>query len=111
MTTSLGDIRATSARVTIPAWGVPWVEVSLDGEHTLTGAQVLQLDAGVGSAKISQMEPGDLAFISFARARAHAALGDRAEAKQLAIASREHYAKAKLELRVREVDRFLKEQR
>lgn len=38
MSASLNGILATSARVFLPAWGAWWVEIDLDGEHTLTGA-------------------------------------------------------------------------
>ena len=38
MTAALNNILATSARVYLPAWGVWYAEVDLDGEHTLTGA-------------------------------------------------------------------------
>ncbi len=41
--TSLNGIRATSARITIPAWGRWYAEVQLDGEHTITGAATLTL--------------------------------------------------------------------
>jgi len=36
-TATLGGHRATTARVAIPAWGVPWAEVALDEEVTLSG--------------------------------------------------------------------------
>jgi hypothetical protein len=35
----------TSARITIPAWGLWYAEVSLDGEHTLTAGQSVELKA------------------------------------------------------------------
>jgi len=38
MSATLNSILATSARVYLPAWGVWYAEVDLDGEHTLTGA-------------------------------------------------------------------------
>lgn len=34
---TLNGITATDARVTLPAWGVPYADVSVDGEHTLSG--------------------------------------------------------------------------
>ena len=37
MSATLNSILATSARVYLPAWGVWYAEVDLDGEHTLTG--------------------------------------------------------------------------
>lgn len=40
---TLKDIRATSAKVNIPAWGCWFAEVALDGEHSLTGVQTLKL--------------------------------------------------------------------
>lgn len=42
-TATLNDIRATHARLSIPAWGISWAEVSLDGEHTLEGAATLKI--------------------------------------------------------------------
>ncbi|HQY59797.1 MAG TPA: hypothetical protein PK141_00550 [Polyangiaceae bacterium] len=38
MSATLNSILATSARAFIPAWGCWWVEIDLDGEHTLSGA-------------------------------------------------------------------------
>lgn len=43
MTATLNDLRATSARLTMPAWGRWHAEVSLDGEHTLSGGVTLQI--------------------------------------------------------------------
>lgn len=40
---TLNDIRVTSARVTIPAWGLWHAEVQLDGEHTITGRATLKI--------------------------------------------------------------------
>ena len=37
MSATLNSILATSARVYLPAWGVWYAEVDIDGEHTLTG--------------------------------------------------------------------------
>lgn len=44
MSSFLNDIRITSARLNIPAWGVPYAEVKLDGEHELSGAVTLKLE-------------------------------------------------------------------
>jgi len=41
MSATLNSILATSARVYLPAWGVWYAEVDLDGEHTLAGAVTL----------------------------------------------------------------------
>lgn len=38
---TLNGLRATDARINLPAWGVPYADVSLDSEHTLTGAATL----------------------------------------------------------------------
>lgn len=38
MSATLSGHLATSARVHIPAWGRWWADVSIDGEHTLTGS-------------------------------------------------------------------------
>ena len=35
--------RVTTARATIPAWGCWYADVSIDGEHALTGAVTLQI--------------------------------------------------------------------
>lgn len=42
-TATLNGLSVTSARVTIPAWGCWFAEVSLDGEHTLSGRVTLQV--------------------------------------------------------------------
>lgn len=38
---TLAGLPVLAARVSLPAWGVWYAEVTLDGEHTLTGAQSL----------------------------------------------------------------------
>lgn len=43
MTASLNSILATSARVYLPAWGVWYAEVDLDGEHELAGAATVEI--------------------------------------------------------------------
>lgn len=40
---TFNGLRVTSARVTIPAWGCPYADVQVDGEHTLTGAATLKI--------------------------------------------------------------------
>lgn len=40
---TLAGHRATSARVSLPAWGCWWAEVSVDGEVTLTGSVELKI--------------------------------------------------------------------
>jgi hypothetical protein len=40
---TLNSLRATSARVSLPAWGCWYAEVSLDGEHALAGPVTLQI--------------------------------------------------------------------
>lgn len=51
---TLNNIRATSAKVNIPAWGCWYAEVSLDGDHTLTGVHTLKVaDLTLSGAVIS----------------------------------------------------------
>ncbi len=40
---TLNGLRATSARANIPAWGCWYAEVSLDGEHALSGSATLKI--------------------------------------------------------------------
>jgi hypothetical protein len=40
---TLNGLRVTSARVNIPAWGCWFADVSLDGEHSVTGAATLKI--------------------------------------------------------------------
>lgn len=40
---ALNGKRCTSARATIPAWGCWFADVSVDGEHTITGAATLKI--------------------------------------------------------------------
>lgn len=42
-TATLNGHRVTHARVNLPAWGIPWAEVSLDEEATLSGAVTLKV--------------------------------------------------------------------
>lgn len=42
---TLAGHNVTSARITIPAWGLWYAEASLDGEHTLTAGQSVELKA------------------------------------------------------------------
>lgn len=40
---TLNGLRVTSARATFPAWGCPYADVQVDGEHALTGAATLTI--------------------------------------------------------------------
>ena len=42
-TATIDGHRVTHARVHVPGWGVPWADVTLDGEETLSGRVTLQL--------------------------------------------------------------------
>ncbi len=42
-TGTLDDLRVTHARLNVPAWGCPYAEVDVDGEHTLTGSVTLKI--------------------------------------------------------------------
>lgn len=40
---TLNGLRVTSARITLPAWGLPHADVQVDGEHVITGSATLKI--------------------------------------------------------------------
>jgi eukaryotic-like serine/threonine-protein kinase len=100
---ALGPEHATTVLATA---GVVYCDAVM---RRVTRTQVDELETMVTGARTDDMEPGELGFLAVARARAHAAFRERTRARQLAIVSREHYAKANLVAGIREVDRLLKE--
>jgi len=64
-TATLAGIRATHARAFLPAWGVPWAEVSLEEERTLSGSVELAIADFKMSATIMSGGPGPKGRSSF----------------------------------------------
>ncbi|MBA3820591.1 MAG: tetratricopeptide repeat protein [Deltaproteobacteria bacterium] len=81
--------------------------VYLDAEQRrVDRARLAALEAGLASINVTELEPHVFAFFAYARARAHAALGDKPTARLHATASHDAYVKAKLESTARQVEQW-----
>ncbi|MBA3454387.1 MAG: serine/threonine protein kinase [Deltaproteobacteria bacterium] len=77
-------------------------------ERTIDPARVGQLETAFGAAKVADIEPHELAFIHYARARAAAGGRDHAKAKELGALASAAYGEAKLERQKRDVAQWSK---
>jgi hypothetical protein len=80
-TATLSGRRVTRARVSLPAWGIPWADVALDEEATLTGRVALAVADLTLSGTIMSGGPGPVGRSSFRVAAGAGAWGRTIPAK------------------------------
>jgi hypothetical protein len=64
-TATHADLRVTHARVSLPAWGIPWTEVSIDEEATLSGRVALKVADLTLSGTVISGGPGPVGRSKF----------------------------------------------